>query len=91
MALIQKAAYPSVVNLKTIIKNAIRDNPSTESDVKLMECHFGPDLPTVKGKTTRQSPNQLVGDVVSIPHELRDAQHNVCLYIDIMYINGMPL
>ena len=28
--------------------------------------------------------------MVSIPHELHDAQHDVCLYIDIMYINGMP-
>ena len=23
-------------------------------------------------------------------HKLCDAQHNVCLYIDIMYVNGMP-
>ena len=28
--------------------------------------------------------------MVSIPHELCDAQHEVCLYIDIVYINGMP-
>ena len=28
--------------------------------------------------------------MVSIPHELCDAQHDVFLYIDIMYINGMP-
>ena len=28
--------------------------------------------------------------MVSIPHELHDAQCDVCLYIDIMYINGMP-
>ena len=28
--------------------------------------------------------------MVSIPHKLCDAQQNVCLYIDIMYINGMP-
>ena len=28
--------------------------------------------------------------MVSIPHELQDAQCNVCLYIDMMYINGMP-
>ena len=27
--------------------------------------------------------------MVSIPHELHDAQHDVCLYIDIMYVNGM--
>ena len=46
--------YPSVVNLKTIIKmNAIWDNPVTESDMKLMEHLYGPDIPTVKGKTTQ--------------------------------------
>ena len=28
--------------------------------------------------------------MVSIPHELHDTQHDLCLYIDIMYINGMP-
>ena len=27
--------------------------------------------------------------MVSIPHELCDAQHDVCLYIDIMYVSGM--
>ena len=55
-----------------------------------MECLYGPDIPTIKGKTTRQCPHKLVSDVVSIPHELHDTQHNVCLYIDMMYINGMP-
>ena len=25
-----------------------------------------------------------------IPHKLHDTQHDVCLYIDIMYVNGMP-
>ena len=28
--------------------------------------------------------------MVSIPHELCDAQCDVCLYTDIMYVNGMP-
>ena len=28
--------------------------------------------------------------MLSIPHELHDAQCDVCLYIDIMYVNGMP-
>ena len=27
--------------------------------------------------------------MVSIPHELHDTQHDACLYIDIMYVNGM--
>ena len=34
--------------------------------------------------------SQLVSNVVSIPHELHDAQHDVCLHIDTMYASGMP-
>ena len=64
--------------------------PSYQVYVKLMECLFGPDIPSVEGKTTRCHPHQLVSNVVSIPHELCDAQCYIYLYIDIMYINGMP-
>ena len=70
--------------------NAIWDNPVTKSNLKLMECLYGPDIPTMKGKTTRQCLHQSISNVVSIPHELHNAQHEVCLYIDIMYVNGMP-
>ena len=35
-----------------------------------MECLFVPNIPTVKGETTRQHPHQLVSNMVSIPHEL---------------------
>ena len=83
--------YHSVIDLKIIIKtNTIQDNPVTESDLKLMEHLYRPNVPTIKGKTTRQHPHQPVSDVVSIPHELHDAKCNVHLYIDIMYVNGMP-
>ena len=77
--LLHKLGYPLVVDLKAIIKmNMIWDNPVTKPDVKLMECLFGPDIPTMKGKTTRRHPHQLVSNVVSIPHELHDAQCDVC-------------
>ena len=89
--LLHALGYPLVVNLKTIIKtNVIWDNPITKSDVKLMECLYRPNIPTIKGKTTRRCPHKLVSDVVSIPQEICDTQHDVCLYIDIMHINGMP-
>ena len=59
--LLHTLGYPLVVDLKTIIKmNSIQDNPVTKSDIKLMECLYGPDIPTIKGKTTRQQPHQLV-------------------------------
>ena len=89
--LLHMQGYPSVVDLRTIIKtNAIWDNLVTESDWKLMEHLFGPDISTVKVKPTRHHPHQLISDVVSICHELHDVQCNVCLYIDVMYVNGMP-
>ena len=88
--LLHALGYPSVVVLKTIIKmNVIQDNPVTKSDLKLMEHLYRPDIPTMKGKATRQHPHQLISNVVSIPHVLCDAQCEVCLYIDIMVINGM--
>ena len=59
--------------------NMIQDSPITEFDIKLMEW-----------KTTRQCPHKLVIDMVLIPQELHHTQHDVCFYIDIMYINGMP-
>ena len=52
--LLHALGYPLVVDLKTIIKtNVIWDNPVTESDIKLMEHLYGPNIPTIKGKTTR--------------------------------------
>ena len=89
--LLHVLGYPLVVDLKTIIKlNAIQVNLVTKSNLKLMEHLFRPDIPTIKGKTTRHDPHHLVSNVVSIPHKLHDAQCDVCPYIDIMYVNDMP-
>ena len=89
--LLHTLGYPSVVDHKTIIKtNMIQDNPVTKSNIKLMEHLYGPNILTIKGKTTRQHPQKLVSNMVSIPHKICYTQCNVCLNIDIMYINGMP-
>ena len=89
--LLHALGYPLVVSLRTIIKtNTIQDNPITKSDIKLMDHIYGPNIPTIEGKTTRQHLHKLVSNVVLIPHELCDTQCDVCLYIDIMYVNGMP-
>ena len=40
--LLHALGYPSVVDLKTIIKmNVIQDKPITKSDIKLMKCLYG--------------------------------------------------
>ena len=76
--LLQVLGYFLVVDLKTIKTNAIWDNPVIKSDVKLMEHLCGPDIPTIKGKTTR---HQLVSDVVSIL--MNYMMHNV-MYASIL-------
>jgi hypothetical protein len=61
----------------------------TEQDVDLAVQIYGPDMASLKGKTTRRKPSQVVEDVVSLPAELINAQRDVVLRIDTTFVNGM--
>jgi hypothetical protein len=69
--------------------NMIKNNPVTTADVKLAEKIFGPDIATLKGKTTRQKPVPVVEDYIDIPRELVAAQHDITLCMDGMKVNGL--
>jgi hypothetical protein len=87
--LLEAAGSPSVEDLKTIIKmNLIDNNPVTIADVQLAEKIFGPDVATLKGKSTRRRPTAVTSDSIPIPPELIAAQHDVTLCIDDMFVNG---
>ena len=59
---------PSIADLKRIIKmNSIVDCPVTIEDIKIAHKIYGPDVPTLKGKTVRDRPEPVVNDVVDIP------------------------
>ena len=78
-------------DLKTALAtNAIADNPVKTSDVELTEKIFGPDLCSVKGKTTRRKPIPMVNDQIAIPSELYERRSDLELCIDIMFVNEMP-
>ena len=69
---------PSIADMKTAIAmNAIADLPVTTKDVDLAEKIFGPDLGTLKGKTTRRRPLPLVQDHIAIPPELYEHRDSV--------------
>jgi hypothetical protein len=66
----------------------IKNNPVTLEDIKITESIFGPDIGNLKGKTTRGKPSPVVSDYIEIPPELIQAQQDVVLCMDTMYING---
>jgi hypothetical protein len=81
---------PSVKDFKAILRlNFIKNNPVTLDGIKIAESIFGPDIGSLKGKTTRRKPSAVVSDYIEIPPELIQAQQDVVLYMDTMYINGM--
>jgi len=81
---------PSIKDFKAMITiNAVRNNPVTVDDIKIAEEIFGPDIGTLKGKTTRAKPAPVISDYIEIPRELIDAQRDVTLCMDAMKVNGL--
>jgi len=82
--------YPSIPDIKAIIRmNMITNNPITIKDVNLAERIFGPDIGTIKGKTTRRKPIPVVDDMIEIPSELVPVQEDVTLTLDGITVNSL--
>ena len=88
--LLHALGTPSSADLKHILKvNGIRNCPVTTTDIALAEKIFGPDIGTLKGKTTRQKPLPVVEDYIEIPPELLRDHQEVILAMDTMKVNGL--
>jgi hypothetical protein len=69
--------------------NLIANNPVTTEDIEIAEEIFGPDIGSLKGKTTRRKPAPVINDYIEIPPELTTKQQDVILCIDGMKVNGL--
>ncbi len=69
--------------------NLIKNCPITVEDIDNSEKIFGADIPSMKGKVTRQKPTPVVEDIIEIPQELRMTQMNVTLCVDVMHVNSL--
>ena len=72
-------------NFKEMLRmNIIKKYPVTTEDVNIAEKIFGPDLSSLKGKSTRRKPKPMRKDLVEI-HIMK--HHNMKLCMDTMYVN----
>ena len=84
--------FPTAENLKNMLRmNAIKNCPVTVEDVTNAEKIFGPDVASLKGRTTRSKAAIVRNDEIAVPPELKTQCSNLTLYIDIMFVNGMPM
>jgi hypothetical protein len=78
---------PSEKGYKTMVSNnLIPECPITPTDISNARAIFGPDLPSVRGKTVQTRPAQVVGDYVAV--SLVDANKALTLAADVFFVDG---
>lgn len=69
--------------------NLIRNNKVTTKDVNIAIKTFGPDIGTIKGKTTRQKPPLIIDNHIEIPEELVRVNREVTMSIGGLSVNSL--
>ena len=83
---------PSTATFVDLLKrNIIANCPITPADVEAAEHIFGPDIGSLKGKTTRRIPPIVDSLVTRIPANILKWYQKVTLCVDIMYVNRVAM
>ena len=86
--LYHQLAAPSVTVFKSLLRqNLIRNCEVMEKDIKLTNEFFGPDVPPLKGRSTRPKQRKVVDEQIVIPDEFVERNKNLKLVINIIFIN----
>jgi hypothetical protein len=64
--------------------NVIKNCPMTVEDINIAENIFGPDMSSLKGKSTRCKPKPVRIDLIEILKELITKHHDIKLCMDTM-------
>ena len=82
---------PSTATFVEALKsNRLSNCPVTPADVEAAEQIFGPDIGSLKGKTT-WNPPIIDSPITSVPASILKWYQNVMLCIDIMYVNRVAM
>jgi len=92
LALYKKLGRPSITNFYSILSSGfLRDCPVTEDDARRAFHIYGPDIASIKGKSTRSTPSHIPTSIVSpIPSYIQEWHLNVTLCVDIFFLHGIP-
>jgi hypothetical protein len=91
--LYRKIGRPSEADFQTILKNnLIRDCPVTPGDANRALIIYGPDIATLKGKTTRSTAAPRAPTFVAepIPAPILEHHRVVTLCVDFFFVQGIP-
>ena len=77
--------------LDLLQKNRIANCPVTPANVEAAEYILGPDIGSLKGKTTRRSPPIVDSPVTAVPEDVLQEYRKVTLCVDIMYVNRVAM
>lgn len=76
--------------IRYVSHNLLPNCPVTKRDIMNAETIYGPDLGSLKGKTTRQRPHTVRVDPVDMPPTMMEEHQEVTICVDIMYVNKIP-
>jgi hypothetical protein len=76
---------------KGVVSNHLISNcPVTHTNVTNAQAIFGPDLPSVWGKTVQRAPAPVVTDYVAVPCSVVDRNKVVMLAADVFFVDCTP-
>ena len=66
---------------------SLKNCPVTDHDITNSRAIFGPDLPGLQGRSTRQKPKRVVSEYMGIPWAIYERYKYVTLTADVMFVN----